>query len=212
MASKPPKPFEPPAEWSIYKRQPGHVLGFHGCDSSVGADLLSGRLRHLKPSTNEYDWLGTGIYFWESDPWRAFQFAEEACSNAKLSKGAIRQPYVAGAVIDLGLCFNLMEANALSELRDAFDYLDVVYDMVFDEPMPRNMGTNMGARFRDKAVIEATHQIRKRRKLQPYDSVRSALTEGEPVYPDSGFMMKNHIQIAVRNPAGIKGYFRLPGL
>ena len=35
-----------------------------------------------------------------------------------------------------------------------------------------------------------------------------AFIEGEPVYQDAGFREKNHIQLCVRNPACIKGYFR----
>lgn len=53
--------------WRLYKRQPGFVLGFHGCDASVGEAVLSGK-KWLEPSENRYDWLGSGIYFWEGNP------------------------------------------------------------------------------------------------------------------------------------------------
>ncbi len=33
------------------------VLGFHGCDESVGEQVLAGR-EPLAPSSNDYDWLG----------------------------------------------------------------------------------------------------------------------------------------------------------
>jgi len=42
----------------------------------------------------------------------------------------------------------------------------------------------------------------------PYDTVRSPFQEGTPLYTGAGFQTKNHIQIAVRNLACIKGYFR----
>ncbi len=32
----------------------------------------------LRPSENDYDWLGHGVYFWENNEQRALQFAEEA--------------------------------------------------------------------------------------------------------------------------------------
>ncbi|TSA32147.1 MAG: hypothetical protein D4R64_16610 [Porphyromonadaceae bacterium] len=38
-------------------------------------------------------------------------------------------------------------------------------------------------------------------------SVRGVFFEGKELYPNSGFREKNHIQICVRNPNCIKGYF-----
>jgi len=35
-------------------------------------------------------------------------------------------------------------------------------------------------------------------------------TEGEPIYESAGFYSKTHVQIAVCNPACIKGVFRVP--
>ena len=40
-----------------------------------------------------------------------------------------------------------------------------------------------------------------------YDSVRGIFFEGGPIYPGSGILDKSHIQICVRNPNCIKGYF-----
>lgn len=42
---------------------------------------------------------------------------------------------------------------------------------------------------------------------QEYDSVRGIFIEGDAIYPDSGILAKTHIQICVRNPNCIKGYF-----
>lgn len=43
------------ALWDIYKRRPGLVLGFHGCDEETGEVILSGDIG-LKKSENSYDW------------------------------------------------------------------------------------------------------------------------------------------------------------
>jgi len=40
-----------------------------------------------------------------------------------------------------------------------------------------------------------------------FDSVRGMFIEGSTLYPKSGFREKNHIQIAIRNPNCIKGFF-----
>ena len=51
---------------SLYSRRANLVIGFHGCDRSVVENVIS---------TNDYDWLGSGIYFWENNEERAWQWA-----------------------------------------------------------------------------------------------------------------------------------------
>ena len=46
------------------------IFGFHGCDRRVADSVLAGKAK-LTASSNAYDWLGTGIYFWEHGPARA---------------------------------------------------------------------------------------------------------------------------------------------
>lgn len=46
-------------------RASAFVLGYHGCDRAVGEKVLANK-EHLRASDNDYDWLGTGIYFWET--------------------------------------------------------------------------------------------------------------------------------------------------
>jgi hypothetical protein len=204
-----------PGEFSVYKRLPGIVLGFHGCDEKVGEDLLRGGTKHLSISSNDYDWLGSGIYFWENDPQRALEFAEQAVDNPHLTKGKIQKPFVVGAVIDLGLCLNLLDRSSLQELESAYGLFKMVSE-VKKAPMPQNKGVDLGARFLDRAVLEFLHKTRERLttsaksrgKYSPYQTVRGAFWEGGELYPTSGFGKKNHIQIAVRDPMSIKGYFR----
>jgi hypothetical protein len=59
----------------VHRLTTGFVLGYHGCDRKVGERLLGGEA--LKPSNNDYDWLGPGIYFWEANPLRGLEFAGE---------------------------------------------------------------------------------------------------------------------------------------
>jgi hypothetical protein len=42
---------------------------------------------------------------------------------------------------------------------------------------------------------------------ETFDSVRGVFWEGNEPYPNAGFREKNHIQISVRNPNCIKGFF-----
>lgn len=199
-----------PPEWARYKRAPGLVLGFHGCDANVAEVVLAGQQAHLKPSENAYDWLGPGVYFWESDPWRALSFASDAQERPFLTRGAILQPTAVGAVIDLGRCCNLLEVAALDEVRQAHQFLAAAAAAA-GAPLPRNKGPERGQRFLDKAVMETVHQLRLERQLPDYQTVRAAFLEGEDLYEGAGFKARNHIQIAVRDPGCILGYFRLPG-
>ena len=57
---------------SLYSRRSNLVIGFHGCDQSVVEKVIAGKTE-LLASTNDYDWLGSGIYFWESNEERAWQ-------------------------------------------------------------------------------------------------------------------------------------------
>lgn len=220
MAGSPKPDIQPPQIWvDLYKRQPGLILGYHGCDRAIGEAVLAGK-KHLAASNNDYDWLGSGIYFWEADPWRALAFANEAQNKPYLTSRPVTSPYVVGAIIDLGLCCNLLEIHALKELQEAHKELLEVFDLVNLEA-PKNSGPDLAKRNLDKAVVEYMHMLREKRgikvnrkrvPLPQYDTVRAAFPEGKELYPGAGFRSKNHIQIAVRNSGCIKGYFRMPGL
>jgi hypothetical protein len=194
--------------WDIYKRRPGLVLGFHGCDKTTGEAILAGKTT-LKKSANDYDWLGPGIYFWEGNPHRALQFAAEAVKNEpRTTQGNIRKPFVVGAVIDAGYCCDLQDTDSLAELARAYDALAAASE-ASDTPMPENKsGNDRRARILDCAVIRTMHRLRDDEDLRAYDTVRGAFWEGRALYPGAGFSEKQHVQISVVDPASILGYFR----
>lgn len=47
---------------TLYSRRSNLVVGFHGCDQSIANKIIEGK-DDLIASTNDYDWLGHGIYF-----------------------------------------------------------------------------------------------------------------------------------------------------
>lgn len=194
-------------DWALYKQHPVFVLAFHGCDKAVGTQVLNGT-KQLAVSKNDYDWLGEGIYFWEGNPSRALQFAKERAAGSKASKGSIKDPFVIGAVLDLGLCFNLMDAAALDELRIAYESLELFMSQDSTTPMPVNDGgADRVRRKLDQATISFLHAMREENQLPAYDTVRAGFFEGGQLYPGAGFSQRAHIQIAVRNNDCIKGYF-----
>jgi hypothetical protein len=78
--------------------------------------VLSGK-RLLKPSRNDYDWLGPGIYFWVDSPERGKNWAQR---QAARRGGVVKDPYVIGAFIHPGLCLNLTDYGITSDLVEAY--------------------------------------------------------------------------------------------
>jgi hypothetical protein len=189
--------------WELYKFLPSFVLGFHGCDHEVGEAILRNDEQHLKKSQNDYDWLGKGIYFWESNPQRALEFAEERAQGGKNSKGHIEKPFVIGAVINLRRCLNLSDSSALHEVQEA--YADMYFSLSAEEVLPRNSGK---LKRLDCAVFEFLHRNREHLNLADYDSVRGTYQEGEPLFTGTELRHQDHTQICVRNTDCILGYFR----
>ena len=99
----------------MHRLSASFVLGYHGCEASVAERLLKNQ--PFTPSQNTWDWLGSGIYFWEANPERGLEFASEVAAR----KGKkVKYPAVIGAVIDLGFCLDLTTSAGLQETRDAF--------------------------------------------------------------------------------------------
>ncbi len=197
----------------MYARLPSFVLGFHGCDREVGEAVLAGKAE-LKPSQNDYDWLGSGSYFWENNPDRAMDYARMLAAMKRKSASAIRDPFVIGAIIDLGHCLNLLDHRALAMLRQQYTELEQIFREA-GLPMPVNAplrgSEDLILRRLDRAVIESLHTRRETQGEPPYDSVRGVFFEGPELYPKAGFRERNHIQICVRKQACILGYFRPRG-
>jgi len=186
----------------VHRLSTSFVLAYHGCDRDLGESLLSGA-KSFKPSNNDYDWLGPGVYFWESNPHRALEFARE-----KLQRGdRIRRPFVVGAVVDIGLCLDLTTSDSIENLRDAHSSL--LGTIPSGGQLPVN-GPEDWRRRLDCAVIKFLHLIREESQAEPIDSVRGIFTEGNPIYAGAKFLEKTHVQIAVLNPDCIKAVFRVP--
>jgi hypothetical protein len=191
----------------VYPNKPGLIIGFHGCDLSVRDKLVSGKTT-LRSSNNAYDWLGNGIYFWENNKQRALDFAEELKKRLG-SKSNIKTPSVVGAVLDMGFCLDLLDAEYIALVKESYNtLLESCKTLGLPVPVNSNIGssTDLLLRNLDCAVIQNLHFERERLKLKPFDSVRGAFIEGDPLYNNAGFHDKNHIQICIRNPNCIKGY------
>jgi len=163
------------------------VVGYHGCDAAVAEKVLTGKAQ-LKLSTNTYDWLGQGIYFWEHGPRRAHEWAVE---QARLAGAKVKNPSVLAARIDLGVCLDLLDtANTRLLGKWYAEFRRFVRQM--GVAMPEN---------RDAVGSRHGEEVR-------YQTVRGVFLEGRPAFPGSKIALKSHIQIAVRDPACIVQIFQ----
>jgi hypothetical protein len=184
------------------------IFGFHGCDKAVADAVLTGAAK-LSASENAYDWLGRGIYFWEHGPMRALEWAEQ---QAKRKGSHIQEPAVLGAVIQLGNCFDLLDVRYTRELaRSAARIIDTASTLGIR--LPRNQAaTNRDydwlKRHLDCFVLNNAIPEIEDTLQTSFDTVRGVFQEGEPAFKGAGLRMKSHIQIAVRNPIAIIGYFK----
>ena len=184
------------------------IFGFHGCDSRVASAVLAGKSR-LLASANTYDWLGHGIYFREHGPARAFEWAAQ---QARRKGSHIKRPAVIGAVIQLGNCFDLLDVRFTKELSRQAAGLEQALE-VQGRSLPHNETAGTGdydwlRRHRDCFVLNAVIPEMERINDCTFHSVREVFQEGEPAFNGAGIKLKSHIQIAVRDPRALIGYFR----
>jgi hypothetical protein len=175
------------------------VVGYHGCTRTFADALLLGRIpiAQWNKSQNAYDWLGDGIYFWEHSPGRALRWATEQFR---------RRAAVIGTVIQLGVCFDLLDEEVTSLLAASYPEFEESFTAK-GRPLPVNKGKDNKLRELDCAVINDCLMRMARRDI-PFDTVRGAFLEGPPVFPGTTMSVETHIQIAVLNVDCILGVFR----
>jgi hypothetical protein len=201
----------------MYNNRSNLIIGFHGCDKSV-CDSLLNNPNDIKISEKPYDWLGHGIYFWENNYERALHWAKD-----KEERGEIKEASVIGAVLTLDICFDLLDSRFTEMIGHYYSLMEANYEEIGRE-MPKNRDAKADVhhdkilRVLDCSVIEFMHDTIKERikkdtetkgftTYKKFDSLRGVFTEGGPAFDGAGIQLKNHIQICIRNPNCIKGFF-----
>lgn len=202
----------------MYDFRPNLIIGFHGCDESTSNALLNDPDK-VRISKEPYDWLGHGMYFWENNYERALEWA-----NEKKLRGQIDKPAVIGAVMNLGYCCDFLDSKHIGMLNPNYSAMEKVYSksgipLPTNRNLPQDKYKDKVLRELDCAVIEFAHnhicnKVQSNIDLKGYsedhlfDSVRGVFIEGGPAFEGSGIFEKSHIQICVRNPNCILGFFR----
>jgi hypothetical protein len=192
-------------------RRAATAVAYHGCDQTIGETIVAGKA-DIRLSTNEYDWLGSGAYFWEDSVHRALDWAKFMASPGSPSQRRVKKPFVIGAIIDPGYCLDLSNAKGLAILQEAFPVFAAILRLN-KSPMPVNEpahgnDSDLVKRFLDCAVINFLHQLREVTKKTPFDTIRCPFMEGGALFPGSKIQSKTHVQWCVRDPKkSVIGYF-----
>lgn len=166
------------------------VVGFHGTTRKTAERIV--REGKFRPSQNDYDWLGHGIYFWEYGPQQAYKWARERHS----SKTDIA---VLGSMIRLGNCFDLLDPDNVKPLLKAKESLVQTLGRV---PVNRN-----SHKYLDCAVFQYFYQITEDND-ERVDTARAVYVPTEAkkrLWERSWLYRETHVQLCVRNPANILG-------
>jgi hypothetical protein len=156
------------------------VRGFHATSVEAARALVEGA--PIRLSTNPYDWLGEGVYFWEEGPGRAWQWARKEFGG---------DAAVVSADIELGVCLDLTDTRCVSLVKVSHSGIAEAYRRE-NRDLPENKGK---ARYRDCLVINyLVDNI-----LQTIQTIRAPFIEGDPIFPGSAIYGQSHIQLCVRD-------------
>ena len=168
------------------------VVGYHGTRRATAQALADGA--PFDPSTNDDDWLGHGVYFWEYAPRQAWRWA--------LNRHGPDAAVVA-AMIRLGRCLDLLDP-ASSDVVVQMDQQFTRDAEARGKAVPRNFRSR---KLRDCAVFNHLHGVFLATGL-PFTSTRAVFVpmgKGgfERLWPHSGVFSGGHIQLCVRDTTTI---------
>lgn len=190
------------------------VLAYHGCDISVRDRLVRGMLPGLRKSSNRYDWLGPGVYFFENDAARARHFAEAAAANPdkRFTNQPIATPAVVGAVLRVSVWLDMTTQEGMANWLAAFNTLKAEREGA-GRPMPENTKVDDAdetvlLRQLDNAVFTTLPAVRAQNKLPALHAIRGAFYQGKPLAGSSSeFLEHTHVQIALLEEDCVQGWF-----
>ncbi len=161
------------------------VYGYHGTSMERALAIVEAG---FKPSNNEYDWLGRGIYFWQDAPKRAWQWAQSNYPD---------NPAVVKSRLKLDpSCLDLLDIGYSPLLR-------TMYNGFISSYQKQNLSLPQHNPDRSKAhrldclffnyVVSTFNNTSDKRII----SVRSAFVEGDRIFPTSAIYDLTHVQIAI---------------
>jgi hypothetical protein len=165
---------------------PLEIYGYHGTSQTKAQSILANGFRM---SDNNYDWLGTGIYFFQDAPLRANQWATLQYPS---------EPVVICACLRLENCIDLFDVGWQPILKAVYN--DFVDEYQSDgQPLPAQNPENSKAHRLDCAFLNYTVELLASLG-QMVESIRASFMEGDRLFHDSAIFDLAHVQIAIKNP------------
>jgi hypothetical protein len=169
------------------------VYGYHGTSRSRADKIIA---EGFQPSTNGYDWLGTGVYFWQDVPNAARDWVQKMYSQ---------EPAVIKSRLRLdSTCLDLLDmpdTNNTDFWMDSYNEFMEVYQQT-GKSLPTQNPDIPGKRYLDCAFFD--YLVNTIEQYPEPDSepdsiglIRSAFVEGKRIFPDSAICDKTHVQISV---------------
>ena len=188
--------------------RPHLIRGFHATSRESAKGIFS---EGFKPSNNDHDWLGPGIYF--------FQDTIEGTRNwAKNERkgGPITDLEIIGADIEYAGFVDLVEFGWGDVLTSYYEMLKKRHSKEFLEvskkqkPYIPGESSNL-AHPLDCYVIRYAVGVLNKKRDEKVKAVRGVFLEGEPLYDGSHLLSRTHIQIAVIDATAIVDYWLVEG-
>jgi hypothetical protein len=151
-------------------KEPLQVYGYHGTSQTKALSILD---RGFRASDNDYDWLGTGIYFFQDAPLRAKQWATEQYPQ---------DPAVICSRIELDSCIDLFDVSWVPILKDVYNLFIEQYRAT-NRPLPGQNPFRSKAHRLDCAFFNFASKLLLEQG-QIVASTRAVFVEGEQIFPD----------------------------
>ena len=169
------------------------IVAFHGTRQATARSLVAGE--PFGASTNDDDWLGHGIYFWEFAPQQAWWWADRRYGPKNAA--------VVGALVRLGNCIDLLDPSNAELVEQAHSDLKQAMRAA-GKPMPKNANNH---KYLDCAVFNwlyarlegADHGVESCRAV--FVPLRSG--KMPRLWTRSGVFGGAHVQLCIREPRNI---------
>lgn len=176
---------------SINLSQPLRVYGYHGTSQEKAQEIID---RGFNLSTNDYDWLGTGVYFFQDAPVRALTWARERYPDS---------PAVIRSELVLENCIDLLDIDWYPIVRETYKMFVLEYERA-NIPLPRQNPQRSKAHRLDCAFFNYIVEKILEPQGETIGCIRAVFNEGDRIYPNSAIVDRAHIQILIRDLCLIK--------
>ncbi len=171
--------------------EPLEVYGYHGTSQKAAQKIIE---QGFNFSINDYDWLGTGVYFFQDAPLRAYTWAKERYPDT---------PAVIRAKLVLENCLDLLDIGWFPLIRETYDSFVTAYKKT-NIPLPRQNPQRSKAHRLDCAFFNYLVGEIIESQGENVGAIRAVFNEGDRIYSDSAIFDRAHIQISIRNLTLIK--------